>query len=319
MTDEPPEEGAGIADTDMSGKTAVVTGSTSGIGRETALSLGRLGTRVVVHGRDEESGRDVVESFESLAGDAVFIPADFSTTDAVREFADEVRAELDRLDVLINNAGGMFSKGRLNEQGAEFTFAVNHLGPYTLTSELLGILSDTANRERVQEPSGRIVVTASNAHRRAEMDFDAFRSVEKGYGGFDAYCRSKLANILFTRELARRLESTDVPLTANSLHPGAIPGSGFVRGLPLPLRVGAKAVSSLPGFLESRLFTTVREGARTVVYLAASSDLDGVSGQYFADMKTRRPSEEALDEENARRLWEFSEEITGVEYDFPDG
>jgi len=315
MTKQLPEIEAGVSDTDMSEKSIVVTGSTSGIGRETALSLGRLGARVVVHGRDEESGKEVLERFESLSGDAVFIPADFSTTESVRDFADEVRAEVDSLDVLINNAGGIFSKGRLNEDGAEFTFAVNHLAPYTLTAELLDELRETTNREGTQNPSGRIVVTASNAHRRADMEFDGIRSVEKGYAGFDAYCRSKLANILFTRELARRLEDADTHLTANCLHPGAIPGSGFVRGLPLPFRVGAKVVSALPGSFESRLFTTVREGAQTVVYLAVSPDLDGVSGQYFADMKTKRPSQEALDEENARRLWEVSEEITGIGYD----
>lgn len=314
MANEPPEEGAGVSVVDMSGKTVVVTGSTSGIGRETALALGRLGARVVVHGRDEEAGREVVDGFDSVEGEAVFIPADFSTTDAVRGFAEEVRAEVDRLDVLVNNAGGVFSEGSLNEDGAEFTFAVNHLAPYTLTAELLDELYETANEDATDEPSGRVVVTASDAHRRAEMDFDALRSVEEGYAGFDAYCRSKLANILFTRQLARRLEDADSPLTANCLHPGAIPGSGFVRGLPLPIRVGAKIASSLPGFLGSRFFTTVREGAQTVVYLAVSPDLEDVSGMYFADLETRRPSDEALDEENARRLWEVSEEITGVGY-----
>jgi len=313
MTKELPEEVAGVANTDLSGKTVVVTGSTSGIGRETALALGRLGARVVVHGRDESKGEEVVREFDTHDGESVFVPADFSTTESVLEFADDVRSETDRLDVLVNNAGGMFSKGRLNDDGAEFTFAVNHLAPYTLTAELLDELRGTA--EDADGPSGRVVVTASNAHRRTEMEFDALRSVEDGYAGFDAYCRSKLANILFTRELARRLEDTDYPLTANCLHPGAIPGSGFVRGLPLPFRLGARAVSSVPP-LERRLFTTVREGAGNLVYLAASSDLEGVSGQYFADLSTRRPSDEALDDGSARRLWEVSEEITGAEYPF---
>ena len=305
-----PERGAGVDTVDMTGKTALVTGSTSGIGRETARSLARLGARVVVHGRNKKEGNGVVDSIrEKDGGEAVFVGADFSTTEAVLSFADAVREEVDRLDLLLNNAGGLFSEPRLTEDGAEYTFAVNHLAPFVLTAELLTLLRDS---------DGRVVVTSSNAHRRAEMRFDRLTDVE-GYSPFGAYCRSKLANVMFTREVDRRLRVDGASVTVNSFHPGAVPGSGFTRNTPLPVRLGARAVSALPDPVEGLLVTTVPEGAETQVYLAASPDVADASGEHFVDLRPRVPSDEALDDEKARRLWELSRELTGTEYGLPEG
>jgi len=307
-----PERGAGVENVDMSDETVVVTGSTSGIGRETALGLARLGARVVVHGRDKEERRRVVEETEATEGESTFLRADFSETENVRTFADEVREEVDRLGALLNNAGGLFSDGRLTEDGVEYTFAVNHLAPFVLTAELLPLLRETGEED---EPA-RVVTTSSGAHRRGSMDFDAVTNVDD-YSGFGAYCASKLANILFTRELSRRLEAEDAPVTANCFHPGAVPGTGFPRDTPLPFRVAAKAIAALPDAVESVVATTVPEGAETQVYLAASPDVAEISGEYFYDLRPRVPSDEARDEDDARRLWEVSEELTGVEYDLP--
>jgi NAD(P)-dependent dehydrogenase (short-subunit alcohol dehydrogenase family) len=307
-----PERGAGVERVDMTEKTAVVTGSTSGIGRETALTLGRLGARVVVHGRDEDEGKRVVEEIEDMDGEATFLRADFSKKENVRGFAEEVCDEVDRLDAFLNNAGGLFSEGYLTEDGIEYTFAVNHLAPFVLTAELLPLLRETGD----DEPA-RVVTTSSGAHRRGSMDFDALTNIE-GYSGFGAYCRSKLANILFTRELSRRLEAADAPVTANCFHPGAVPGTGFSRETPLPFRLAARAISAMPDAVESLVATTVPEGAETQVYLVASSDVTDISGEYFYELRPRVPSDDALDDDDARRLWEVSGELTGVEYDLPE-
>lgn len=307
-----PERGAGVENVDMSEKTVIVTGSTSGIGREAALALGRLGARVIVHGRDEDEGLRVVEEIENTNGEATFLRADFSKTENVRGFADEVREKVEGLDALLNNAGGLFSEGRLTDDGIEYTFAVNHLAPFVLTAELLSALRETGESD---EPA-RVVTTSSGAHRRGDMDLEAATSVE-GYSGFGAYCRSKLANILFTRELARRLDAADAPVTANCFHPGAVPGTGFPRDTPLPFRVAARAISAMPDAVESLVATTVPEGAETQVYLAASPDVTDISGEYFYDLRPRVPSEDALDDDDARRLWELSHELTGVEYGLP--
>jgi len=299
-----PERGAAVENVDMSDETVVVTGSTSGIGREAAVALARLGASVIVHGRDEEKGRRVVNEIGETEGDATFLRADFSSTTAVRDFADDVRDEVGSLDVLVNNAGGLFSDGRLTDDGIEYTFAVNHIAPFVLTGELLPLLRDT---------EGRVVNTSSGAHSRADMEFDRLTSAED-YSAFRTYCQTKLANVMFTRELTRRLEEDGAPVTANCFHPGAVPGSGFPRETPLPFRIAARAVSALPAAVQSLVVTTVPEGAETAVYLAASPEVD-FSGEYLVDCRPREPSDEARDDEKARRLWELSEELAGVDYE----
>jgi NAD(P)-dependent dehydrogenase (short-subunit alcohol dehydrogenase family) len=294
-----PEARAGVDDTDLTGTTAVVTGSTSGIGREAALALGRLGADVVVHGRDEQAGRAVVAELEREGVDGHFFEADFADVDAVSGLAEEVRAETDGVDVLVNNAGGLFREGRLTNLGVEYTFHVNHLAPYLLTSELLDHLADDA----------RIVTTASEAHRGAALDLDAVTSVDS-YSGWRAYQQSKLANVQFTFELARRLPP-ESDVTANALHPGAIPGSGFSRFLPAPIPRAVRLLDGLPGV------TDVDDGAAALVNLAVSDRVADVSGRYFSKQRPKTPSRAARDVEAQRRLWEHSAGLLGIGEPFP--
>ena len=289
---QPPERRAAVEGTDLTGTTALVTGSTSGIGREAALALGRLGARVVVHGRDEQAGSAAVEDLESVGADALFVRADFADVDDVRALAETVRAETDDLDLLVNNAGGFFREARLTDRGVGYTFHVNHLAPYLLTAELLDHLA----------PDARIVTTASEAHRGVTLDLDAVTARE-GAAGWAAYQRSKLANVQFSAELARRLSARESTVTANALHPGAIPGSGFTRFLPTPLSQGAKLLNAVPGV------TSVRDGAAALVFLAASDRLDGVSGRYFSKQRQAEPSDAARDRTAQQRLWERSAEL----------
>ena len=290
-----PAEQAGVADIDCAGQTALVTGSTSGIGRETALALGRLGADVMVHGRDAEAARAVVDDLTAMGVEATFETADFADVSAVRSLATAVDDWVDDLDILVNNAGGLFRDGRLTDIGVEYTFHVNHLAPYLLTAELLPTLADDA----------RIVTTASAAHRGASLDLDAVDSVAD-YSSFSAYQRSKLANIQFAFELARRLEQSEHGITSNTFHPGAIPGSGFTRFLPGPLSDLASLAGGLP------FVPTPADGAATAVYLAVSPRVASVSGRYFADCEPTQPSAAARDRAAARQLFERSAALLDI-------
>ena len=297
----PPEERAGVADLDLAGTTALVTGSTSGIGREAALALGRLGADVIVHGRDADAGEAVVADLDATGADARFVRADFADTDAVRDLAATVRESVDDLDLLLNNAGGLFREGRLTDLGVEYTFHVNHLAPYLLTAELLDAIP----------ASGRIVTTASEAHRGGSLDLDGVTSVDS-YSGLSAYNRSKLANVLFTRELDRRLEAAGRDVAANAVHPGAIPGSDFARFLPGPVASAMKLFDAVP------LVTSVKDGAAALLNAAVAPDLGGVSGRYFAKQRSKTPSGTARDPELARALWERSAALLDVEEPLSD-
>ncbi|WP_267639914.1 SDR family oxidoreductase [Haloarchaeobius amylolyticus] len=292
--------GAGVGDVDLQGKTVLVTGSTGGIGRETALALGSLGARVLVHGRDREAGAAVVEALHEAGAEAEFIRADFASLPDVRDLAEDVKTTTGRLDVLVNNAGGYFREPRLTEAGVEYTFAVNHLAPFLLTNLLIPTLRAA--------PAGRVVTVSSEAHRSGTLDLDAVESVER-YAPFSAYARSKLANVMFTFELARRLDA----VTANCLHPGVIPASGFMRNLPLPIRAPAQFVGSVLTSVPFSPVSSVREGAETPVYLAASPEVADVTGRYFDDCQPRRAAAAARDEGAQRRLWEYSAEVTGLQ------
>jgi len=290
-----PEELAGVADVDCTGQRALVTGSTSGIGRGAALALGRLGADVVVHGRDADAGAGVVEELRALGADAEFVRADFASVASVGELAATVR-EGEPLDLLFNNAGGFFREGRLTDAGVEYTFHVNHLSPYLLTVELLDRLADGA----------RVVTTASAAHQGTTLDLDGVRRVGN-YSGMGAYSRSKLANVLFASELARRLDAAGRPVTSNSLHPGAIPGSGFSRFLPGPLPRMFQALDRLPGV------TSVADGAAELLFVGVSPRTADVTGRYFAGQQPTEPSPAARDRTAARRLWERSAELLEIE------
>lgn len=284
---------------DMQGKTVVVTGGNSGIGFETATALAGMGARVVVTARNADKGRAAVAAVtHRLGGEAqvqlvVFDLADLSS---VRRGAAEILEQAPRIDVLVNNAGLVLSERSETVDGFEATFATNHLGPFLLTNLLL-------DRIRASSPA-RIVNVASTAHSAARkgIPFDDLQS-EKKYATMRVYGQSKLANILFTQELARRLDGTGV--TANSLHPGTVRtgygGDGDARGL---LAFGIK--------ISSPFFLSPAKGARTSVYLASDPAVAGVSGEYFVKCKARQPKPWARDPEAARRLWEVSEELVGL-------
>lgn len=275
------------------GKTILVTGSTSGIGLETAKELGRLGARVIVHGRDDgrvhraavEVERAIAELQDPAleAGTVDEVAADLSSQQQVRELAQEVARRYERLDVLVNNAGAFMTRRVLTEDGIETTLAVNHLAPFLLTSELSDLLHASA-------PS-RVVNVASVAHFGARPDLSDPNG-QRRYDPYNAYNTSKLGVIVFTYELARRL--ADWGVTANCLHPGVIATKLLHEGFP-----GMSADSPA-------------EGARTSVYLAASPDVQDVTGRYFDQMRLARSSEQSYDRELWRRFWELSETLTGA-------
>jgi NAD(P)-dependent dehydrogenase (short-subunit alcohol dehydrogenase family) len=283
----------------MKGKTVVVTGANSGIGLETAAALAAMGARVLVTARNADRGRTAVAQIaERTEGAEVqLVVFDLADLSSVRRGAAEILEQAPRLDVLVNNAGLVLTERQVTVDGFEATFATNHLGPFLLTNLLL-------ERVRSSAPA-RIVNVASTAHNSARkgIPFDDLQS-ESRYRGMRVYGQSKLANILFTLELARRLEGTGV--TANSLHPGTV-------------RTGYGADGDARGFLSFGIkiagpfFLSPAKGARTSVYLASSPEVEGVSGQYFVKCKPRTPRKWARDPEAARRLWQVSEELVGLD------
>ena len=275
----------------MEGRVCLVTGSTSGIGKEIAAGLAGMGATVVLAGRSREKCEAAVQEIAARgvpASQLSYFVADLSSQESVRQLAKEFIDNYDRLHVLVNNAGVFVQKRELTADVIERTFAVNHLAPFLLTNLLL-------DRLKAGAPS-RIVTTSSIAHRGAKMDF-ADLQMSKSYGSIRAYGQSKLANILFTRELARRLQGTGV--TANCFHPGAV-RTNLVRGSGYGLVWGAASV----------FFTSPEKGADTAVYLASSREVEGVSGEYFVKRKQARASDPAYDSDAAEMLWEASEKLT---------
>lgn len=295
-----PEVLASVSDVDCTGMVALVTGSTNGIGRAAAQALGRLGATVLVHGRDREAGETVVRSIEEDGCAATFVAADFSDPEEVRALAEDVRARTDGLDLLLNNAGGLFREGRLVGSGLERTFQVNHLAPYLLTAELLDHLREGA----------RIVTTASDAHRGAQLDLDRVHTVDSGMG---AYAHSKLANVLFASELARRLDDAGRPVVSNSVHPGFVPGSQFGRFLPGPFAGLFRMIGMVPGT------SSVADGAAELLHVAIAPGTADVSGRYFSGQSPVTPTEAARDPDAAERLWVRSAELLGIEVPLADG
>jgi retinol dehydrogenase-12 len=248
----------------------LVTGSSDGIGKETAVLLAREGARVIVHGR---TGARAAEAAQGIAGAESWI-CDFASLDSVRSAAAKLPPGI---DVLINNAGVYLQARQLTKDGYEATFQINHLAPFLLTNLLLPSMSE----------GSRIVNVSSQVHSGAEIAWDDLMG-ERGYSGYGAYGQSKLANLLFTRELARRQKKA----TVNALHPGVI-GTKLLRG-----GFGAMGGGSLA------------QGAETPVYLALSKEVEGVTGKYFVRRSETRPSPQALDDEAAQRLWDVSERLT---------
>ncbi|MDE0408328.1 MAG: SDR family oxidoreductase [Alphaproteobacteria bacterium] len=277
----------------MLGKTCLITGANAGIGKAAAIGLARQGARVVLLCRNEARGRAAMDEIERQTGSGSLdlLVADLASQMQIRAAAAEYLQRFDRLDVLMNNAAVLaWRERRLNEDGLEMTFAVNHLAPFLLTGLLLGRLEECA-------PS-RIVTVASGAHRRTELDFDDLQN-ERAYSPFDAYSRSKLANVYFTYELARRLEGTGV--TANCLHPGVVSTALFREMRPWQ-RVAL--------WLGRPFLLKPESGSDTAVYLASAPEIEGVTGQYFEKRKQVPSSPVSYDSDIARRLWEVSEALT---------
>jgi retinol dehydrogenase 12 len=265
----------------------VVTGASSGIGRAAAIELAKQGATVVPVGRD--AGRTA--SIARKLG-AEPIEADFSSLDEVRALAGHLLERHERIDVLVNNAGLVAGRRRLTGDGLELTMAVNHFAPFLLTNLLLDRLR--------QSPPARVVNTASDAHRGGLLDVSDLNG-ERRWSAWSAYGTSKLANILFTRALARRLDGSGV--VANCLHPGVI-RTGLARGAPLPIRVGWRAASLF--------FGSPRKGASTLVYLACAPEAAEISGGYFSDSRLATPSVQAQDDELGEQLWVESERLVGL-------
>jgi NAD(P)-dependent dehydrogenase (short-subunit alcohol dehydrogenase family) len=279
----------------MAGKTVVVTGGSSGIGRATAEGLAALGARVGIVGRDEArtqaAAQEIAARFSGARVDA-FV-ADMSSQAAVRRLADEILAAYPRLDVLVNNVGGFWATRRLTADGIEHTFAVNHLAPFLLTELLLDRLKESA--------PARIVTVSSGAQSMGRLDFDDLQGARR-YSGQTAYNQSKLANVMFTYELARRLQGSGV--TATVLHPGVV-RTGFAAEDP-------STVWKVFLPLIRPMLKSPAQGAVTSVYLASAPEVDGVSGQYFVDRKPRRSSRASYDTAAAQRLWRISAELVGI-------
>jgi NAD(P)-dependent dehydrogenase (short-subunit alcohol dehydrogenase family) len=279
----------------MQGKTVVITGATSGIGEVAAMRLARQGARLLLVARDPRRAERALTRLKiatPAAGHGVY-PADLSRLSEMKRVGAEIATAEPRIDVLINNAGAFFGARRLTEDGLERTFALNHMAYFLLTCTLI-------DRLKAAAPS-RIVSTASIAHRGAHLDFADLQG-EKGYDGYKAYGRSKLCNILFTRELARRLAGTGV--TANCLHPG------FVA-----TRFGDQAGGVMSLVIRAaKLFAISPEkGAETIVHLASSPDVAGSSGGYFDKCRPATPTTEARDDVAAARLWTESVRIAGID------
>jgi retinol dehydrogenase-12 len=279
----------------VNGKTVIVTGANSGIGFETAVALAGFGARVVMTARDQAKGDAAARAVQARVpgADVHLMLLDLASFASVRAFAEAFLARFDRLNVLINNAGLILDRRRLTEDGNEMTFQVNHLGPFLLTNLLLDHLKASA-------PS-RVVNVSSVTHRGASIDFDDLQS-EASFGAMKAYAMSKLCNLLFTRESARRLYGTQV--TANALHPGSV-RTGFSGG-------GDTRLLSIGWKIISPFLISAKRGAKTPVYLASSYDVEAVTGEYFVRSRRATPSANARDDEVARRLWEVSEELVGA-------
>ncbi len=281
---------------EMQGKIVLITGATNGIGLEAAKALAAQGATIIGVGRNPQKCTDAAQLITSVTGNrqVEFLVADLSRQAEVRRVAAEFKRKYDRLDVLLNNAGAYFAARQTNADGQEMTWALNHLNYFVLTNELLDVLKASA--------PARIVNVSSDAHRVARgINFDD-PEFKHGYNGWGAYSHSKLANVMFTYELARQLAGTNV--TANVLHPGFV-ATGFGHNNGGVLRSGMS-------LLQKIVAKRPEQGAATSVYLASSPEVEGVSGRYFADCKAVKSNAASYDVAAQQRLWALSEQIVGA-------
>ena len=275
----------------MNNKTILITGASAGIGLHSAIGLAKLGAQVIMVGRDEGRTAEAAEQVKSQSGNTAisYLLADLSSLKDVRKLALEFKSKYNKLDVLLNNAGAIHFWRQLSVDGYEMTLTLNHLNYFLLTDLLLELLK--------AGPAGRIVNVSSRAHYRGHVNFDDLQS-QQGYKPMGAYSMSKLMNVLFTYELARRLQGTNV--TANCLHPGFV-ASNFAVNNGWWVRLGM-------AFMSGRI--SVEEGSKCSIYLASSPEVQGISGKYFNyDTKEMRSSEESYDQTAAKRLWDVSEKL----------
>ena len=280
----------------MERKVVLITGATDGLGKAAALALAKQGATVVIVGRDPAKTRATAGEIKEQSGtpSADGLVADLSSMAEVRRLANELRQGYSRLDVLINNAGAIFARRQATVDGYERTFALNHLSQFLLTNLLLSILEAGA-------PS-RIINVSSQAHEGGAIDFDDLQGERSyGIGGGRAYSRSKLANIMFTYELARRLAGAGV--TANALHPGTV-ATRFGEDNGGMMRLGMR--------MFHRFAISAEEGADTIIYLASSPEVEGVTGRYWEKRRPIRSSPASYDEGAQKRLWDVSAQMTGL-------
>jgi NAD(P)-dependent dehydrogenase (short-subunit alcohol dehydrogenase family) len=277
----------------MQSQVCVVTGATSGIGKAAAAALARQGAEIIVVGRDPGRAEATAAAIQADGAPPPKVEiADLARLDQVRALAGRLNQTLDRVDVLINNAGLVLNERQVTPDGYEHVFAVNHLAPFLLTNLLRPKLTASA--------PGRVITVSSDAHTAARLDLDD-PNLEHGWSSWRSYSNSKLANILFTRELAGRLDGTGV--TANCLHPGVV-RTGFGRDARPLMRVGIT--------IAKPFMLSPERGADTMVYLASSPDVAAKTGGYYVKRQLREPSAAARDDGLARRLWEISERLTGL-------
>lgn len=288
----------------MNSKRVLITGATNGIGKQAALELMKMGADVVIVGRDEVKTRKVSMDLKTLSGSSKIdvLVADLSSMAEIRRIADEFRAKYDRLDILLNNAGASFSTYQTSVDGYEMTFALNHISYYLLSNLLLDMLKKTA----MEQGEARIINVSSSAHNAAGADGlrleDNRGRGQSRFKAFRTYGASKLANILFTYELAGRLQ--DTAITVNAVHPGLV-NTGFGDNMTGIMRPFFQVMKKLFG-------RKAQKGAETLVYLASSPDVTGISAKYWFDKKQLRSSEISYDREQQKRLWQYSAEATGV-------
>ena len=275
----------------MNGKICLVTGGTNGIGKATAQALAAMGATIVIVGRNAQKTSQVVEEIRVASGNKNVgsLQADLSSQTEIRRLADAFKRKYSHLHVLLNNAGGFFMRRQLRGNGIEMTFALNHLASFLLTNLLLDTLKASA--------PARIINVSSNAHASGKIEFDNLQG-ERAYGP-RAYDNSKLANILFTMELARRLEGTGV--TVNALHPGFV-ATGFAKN-------NGKVIAALVSLITPLVARSPAKGAETSIYLASSPRVEGITGKYFYDSRVILTAPQATDMVVARKLWDVSAEM----------
>lgn len=279
----------------ISGKVCLVTGATAGIGKITASALADRGAELVIHGRNRQKTEMAVEEIKANTGNQTvsYLLADYSDLDQVRKMAEDFQNSHDRLHLLVNNAGAFFNKRIPTSYGVEMTMLVNHLAPFLLTNLLLETLTNSS--------PARILNISSEAHRQDQMNFEDL-GFQKGYLGIKGYARSKLANILFTYDLARRLAGSGV--TVNTLHPGHIATDIW--------KTNFGALGPALKWVMARISLSPEEGAENSIYLASSPEVEGISGKYFIKNEPAQSSAVSCSEEIARSLWDLSAELTGL-------